>query len=144
MPNYRRKFQFQVLTPSGGVCDCQAVSVIFPATDGLVGILGGHAPLLATLGAGPLDVELADGGKKHYYLSGGFAQVRYESLVVLAEECVARETLTADAANAELESAKALPYATEPDAQRRNERLSAARVKLHMLEKDKGFKAEHV
>lgn len=144
MANYRRKFQFQVLTPSGGVCDCQAVSVIFPASDGLVGILGGHAPLLAMLGAGPLDVELADGGQKHYYLAGGFAQVRYDSLTVLAEECVLRETITVDAAKAEQESAKALPHATEPDAQRRGDRLSAARVKLRLVEKDKGFKAEKV
>lgn len=144
MSNYRRKFQFQVLTPAGGVCDCQAVSVIFPASDGLVGILGGHAPLLAMLGAGPVDVELADGTRQQYYLAGGFAQVRYDSLTVLAEECVARDTLTVDAAKAEVDAAKALPHGSEPDAQRRGERLAAARVKLRLAEKAKGFKAEHV
>ena len=54
MARYRRKFQVEVLTMAGRRVMADAVYVGFAASDGQVGILGGHSPLIAKVGvAGP-------------------------------------------------------------------------------------------
>ena len=132
MSEYRRQFRLQVLTPLGQVCACDAVSVVFPASDGLAGVLGGHAPLVAMLGAGPLSIEMVGGERREFYLAGGFAHVRYDTATILAEQCVPAETLDPEAVRAEMEEARSLPADSPPAAERRREVLAAARVKLRM------------
>ena len=58
---YQKRFELEVLTPEGRACFTEAVSVVFPASDGLVGVLGRRGPMVALMGAGPLTVQQADG-----------------------------------------------------------------------------------
>ena len=123
MTQYRRKFQCKVLTPRGGVCDVEAVSVVFPAVDGQVGILGGHLPLVATMGAGPLVIEESDGTLHVFFVAGGFSQVLPDAMVILADRCQRGSELNVESALQELEQAQELPGD-------RRAALSAARAKL--------------
>jgi F0F1-type ATP synthase epsilon subunit len=50
-------FQCVVVAPPGKVIDCRAVSVIFPAHDGMVGVLCDHMPMFCELGLGMMEVE---------------------------------------------------------------------------------------
>lgn len=50
-------FQCVVVAPPGKVIDCRATSVIFPAHDGMVGILRDHMPMFCELGLGMMEVE---------------------------------------------------------------------------------------
>jgi F-type H+-transporting ATPase subunit epsilon len=79
-------FQCQVFTGEGLMVKTEAQAVVFPAADGLVGILPNHAPLAAALGAGTLQIQAFD--QEHFFsISGGVAQMRANLLTIFAERC---------------------------------------------------------
>jgi len=135
MARYRKPFPVDVLTPEGRLCAVEAVSVVFPASDGLVGILGGHGALLTLMGAGPLTVEQFQGPVREYYVAGGFAHVRDGMLTILAEECNALKDMDREAAWEEIQRARALPAETDEELARREERLAIARMKFNVVQK---------
>ena len=61
--------------------------VTVPGTDGYMGVMAGHAPLVSTLRAGMIDV-LKDGVDTRYFVRGGFAEVNAEKIIVLADEAI--------------------------------------------------------
>ena len=63
-----------VISPSGTLISCAVDSVIIPAWDGLMGILPGHAPLLAMLRPGTASARIGD-KTCAYRVTGGFADV---------------------------------------------------------------------
>ena len=77
-----------VLSPEGTVYEGEATQVVAPAVTGSLGILRGHAPLMALLGTGTLRI---DSGREHrsYSVSGGFLQVVDNQVTVLSEHATA-------------------------------------------------------
>lgn len=74
-----------VISPENTVFEGQAEAVVIPGWDGEIGILRGHAPLMAILGSG--EVRITSGGAEHKYLvEGGFAQVVDDVVTVLSEK----------------------------------------------------------
>ena len=58
-------------------------------TEGELGVLPGHAPLLGQLAEpGQVRIKGAEGGDRAYDVSGGFISVNESGVTVLAEECV--------------------------------------------------------
>ena len=81
---YRRPFQVEVLTPGGRLCSMEAESAVFPASDGLVGVLGGRGPMVALVGAGPLNIREHRGEMHEFYVAGGFGRyLNLENAVTL-------------------------------------------------------------
>jgi F-type H+-transporting ATPase subunit epsilon len=65
----------RVITPDRIAVDTTADSVVFPAADGLMGVLPMHAPMVSIVDTGEL--TYTSGGKEHtLFVSGGFAEVR--------------------------------------------------------------------
>jgi len=62
-----------------------AVSVVAPAWDGMVGILPGHAAFITLLGHGEFTVDLPGGGSNRYYVAGGVLKVEGNALTALVE-----------------------------------------------------------
>ncbi len=79
------KLDVRVVSPSRTVFQGEAVSVVVPAWDGKVGILPGHAPYIALLGAGMLDVDLAGGGSERFFVRRGVLKVQGDEVTVLSE-----------------------------------------------------------
>jgi len=78
------KLHCTVVTPEKSIFDAEADAVTVPAHDGEVGILPGHARLLARLGNGELRVT--SGGKTDsFYVEGGFLQVAEDRVTVLTD-----------------------------------------------------------
>lgn len=135
MAMLQKSFCLEVLTPYGAACRGEVVSVVFPASDGKVGVLPGRGPLVAVIGAGELAVETAEGGQESYYISGGFAHVRDNAMTVLAEECVATDQLDAEQAWDQLEQARRLPAETDQQYALRNQAIDEARTKFSLAQK---------
>ena len=77
-----------VISPEQTIFDGEAESVVAPAWDGELGILRGHAPLMALLGEG--DVRVRNAGKtEHFHVEGGFLQVVDNVVTVLSERAEA-------------------------------------------------------
>lgn len=121
-------FRLSVVTPEREVLGADARFVALPSYDGEIGILAQRAPLLTQLGAGLLRVELADGGKRQLFLSGGFAQMVEDRLTVLAEEALEGEAISRDAARAGLAEAAALPGVSAADFEKKQQTYDRARA----------------
>jgi F-type H+-transporting ATPase subunit epsilon len=90
-----------VVTPARSVYDAKATAVTVPAFDGEVGVLAGHAPLLAILGSGELRVTGADGKTSRMAVRGGFVQVSKNNVTVLTQEVASPDEVKPDALAAE-------------------------------------------
>jgi len=76
-------FSCVVVTPEQQILDESLTQAIIPAVDGLLGILTHRAPLLAKLGKGPLQLDLASGQKRVFRIEGGVAQMKDNKLTIL-------------------------------------------------------------
>jgi F-type H+-transporting ATPase subunit epsilon len=79
-------------------------------------VLVAHAPVIATLRPGVIDVQLP-GGRRRVFVKGGFADVQPEFLTVLAEKALDAEEVDGATISAEIEIAEAeLKEAKDDDA----------------------------
>ena len=74
----------EIVTPEKLAYEGEVDSVQLPGSEGELGVLPHHAPLISTLGAGEL--RLRKGGEDEYFaIVGGFLQVLPDKVVVMAE-----------------------------------------------------------
>jgi len=76
--------QVSVISPERTIFEGDADSVVVPAWDGELGILRGHAPLMALLGAGRIRIRRG-GQTEMFEVNGGFLQVINNRVSVLSE-----------------------------------------------------------
>ena len=76
--------QLEIATPVRLVVSDMVDEVIAPGSEGYFGVLRGHAPFLTTLGVGELTYRK---GRDEYHLAiaGGFAEVRNDKVIILAD-----------------------------------------------------------
>ena len=74
----------EIVTPERLAYSDEVDSVQIPGSEGELGILPHHAPLVATLGIGELTIRKG-GGEESFAVVGGFVQVRPDKVVVMAE-----------------------------------------------------------
>jgi F-type H+-transporting ATPase subunit epsilon len=77
-----------VITPEATIYEGEADQVVAPAVTGSLGILRGHAPLMALLGTGTLRIDHGR-EQKSFAVSGGFLQVVDDTVTVLSESATA-------------------------------------------------------
>jgi len=75
-----------LLLPRGALFDGEVTMVVARGSEGELGILPGHAPLLTTLQPGPVRLRLPDGGERRFRIGGGLLQVRPDEVLILVEE----------------------------------------------------------
>ena len=76
----------EFITPDRTVFEGEATEVILPVEGGgSIGVLAGHAPLVATLEVGIARVDKADGEQVFMIVGDGFIEVRDNEVKVLAE-----------------------------------------------------------
>jgi F-type H+-transporting ATPase subunit epsilon len=74
----------EIATPMRLVAAERVDEVVAPGSEGYFGVLPGHAPFLTTLGIGELTYRK---GREEFHLAvaGGFAEVRNDKVIVLAD-----------------------------------------------------------
>jgi len=77
------KIRLDIVTPDRMVYSEDVNMVIARATDGDLGILPGHAPLIAGLEIWPLRIQ-TDEGEQLFSVCSGFIEVRPQKITVLA------------------------------------------------------------
>jgi F-type H+-transporting ATPase subunit epsilon len=92
------RLTLELVTPSRLVVSAEVDEVVVPGSQGYFGVLPGHAPLLATLGIGEVTYRV---GRDEYHVAaaGGFAEVRNDKVIILAD--VAEAPADIDRARAE-------------------------------------------
>jgi F-type H+-transporting ATPase subunit epsilon len=128
------KLQFEIVTPERSVLTERVDEVVLPSLEGYLGVLPGHAPLLAQLDVGEVSYRV---GKERRYLAitGGYAEVLRGYVSVLARTAERAEEIDADRARRAKERAEsAIRTDLAPDDHRRFEvRLKRAisRLRVH-------------
>lgn len=127
-----------ITTPEQLVYEGEAQMVVVPGSDGELGILPAHAPLMALLGVGELRLAAPDGSKQSYFVSGGFVKVQDKKVTVLATEAEAGADIDAGEAASELSKLQAdLPSTgiTVEERQEWNDKISAAKIRVAISKK---------
>jgi len=75
----------RVVSPDKIVFEGEASALVAPAWDGQVGVLPGHAPMLALIGSGVLSVDRVGGGSDTFHVAGGVLKVERDNVTLLTE-----------------------------------------------------------
>ncbi len=115
----------EIVTPERLAYSDTVDAVVLPGSEGELGVLPHHAPLISTLGVGELRSRKG-GSEESFAIVGGFLQVRPDKVVVMAETAdMASEIDLERAQEARREAERALETGFHEGAD-----LSAARAAL--------------
>jgi F-type H+-transporting ATPase subunit epsilon len=125
--------QLQIVSVDRSLVNERVDEVEIPGADGYFGVLPGHTPLLALLGAGELWYR--QGQEKHYLLLAfGFAEVGPDQVTILAH--VAEKAEEIDVARAEAAKQRAEERLARPmvdmDAERARIALMKSLIRLQV------------
>lgn len=142
----------EVVTPERAVLVGEAEEIVIPGTEGQMGILPGHLPLLSGVAIGQMVVkgfkgtvgrEQAQGDRK-FFVDGGFVEVLPDKVTIMTEACDGYDEIDVSAARKEIEAAERELLAIEERAkseeveadilQRHQDALKRARTRLLMHE----------
>lgn len=117
------KINFELVSPAKLLVSQAVDMVVVPGTEGDFGALAMHAPMIATVRPGVIDIH--DNGKvaSQIFVAGGFAEVNEERITVLAEEALPVGELTKDMADKRMKAAKQ----ALADAQNETDKAAAER-----------------
>lgn len=124
-----------ITTPERLVHEGPAHLVVVPASDGELGVLQGHAPLLALLGTGELRIRGETRDPASFFVRGGFVQILRDRVNVLATEAEEVPAIDPQDAAREAETlAGEVPGTglSVEDREAWNERVRAARLRARL------------
>jgi F-type H+-transporting ATPase subunit epsilon len=78
-------FKLSVVTPERVAFEQDARSIVAPGSEGYLGILTNHAPLITALAPGKLVVTDDSNRMSDFALSGGFLEVAHNVVTILAD-----------------------------------------------------------
>lgn len=119
--------KLEIVTPERLAYSDDVDAVVLPGSEGELGVLPHHAPLVSTLGVGELRIRKA-GQEESFAIAGGFLQVRPDKVVVMAEMADMASDIDLEKAQAaRREAEKALETGFDEGAD-----LAAARAQLQV------------
>ena len=127
-----KSFQLDIITPTS-LKSYEKVSYLrIPALDGLAGIQARHATAIIGLGIGEIKVT-QDGKVKNFSTSGGFADIKPESVQLLIETIESKETFDSKRAKDACDRAEKRMKDKTNDLKRAQQSLSKAKNRLKIF-----------
>jgi len=126
-----RNLKCVVVTPEKAVLDEVADFVVVPMFDGELGVALDRLPLIGRLGFGELRITQGN-QTKHFYVDGGFVQVRANVVTVLTSKAMDVKDLKIEQAQAVLQSAAV--EATPEGQEAQYKAQQRARVQLRLAQ----------
>ena len=118
-----------VVTPEKAVLDEPADFVVVPMFDGELGVALDRLPLIGRLGFGEL--RITQGNEvKHFYVDGGFVQVRNNVVTVLTSKAIAAKDIKVADAQAVLQSTVPATTAESQEAQQKAQQRARVQVRI--------------
>lgn len=112
----------KIVTPAKTVFSESASYVALPGEAGGFGVMKGHEPLVSGLGSGVVRVTTSANGKSseaQFVVSGGYAEIKDDEVIVLADNAQSFDDVDVEAVRAELEGIEAhLTGIADGDAQK--------------------------
>lgn len=77
--------KLEIITPDKKLFEGDVKSAVFPGSEGSFGVLDNHAPMIATLKAGTVEIISDSNTKQEFAVRGGVVEVLKNKVIVLAE-----------------------------------------------------------
>ncbi len=78
-------FRLSIVTPEKTFFDAEVASLTLPGSEGYLGVLSNHAPLITALKPGKIEYKDADNNSRFVAVSGGFLEVSGNVATLLAD-----------------------------------------------------------
>jgi F-type H+-transporting ATPase subunit epsilon len=129
------RVQFELVSPERLLLSEMVEMVVIPGSEGNFGVLPGHAPLIATIRPGMIEVYRGRTVVRRLFVVGGIAEVTPERCTVLADAAMPPEALDRGAIESELATvAGNLPSLRERVARAVDTDRERLVAELHALE----------
>ncbi|MDO8682132.1 MAG: F0F1 ATP synthase subunit epsilon [Armatimonadota bacterium] len=133
-----RTFRLEIVTPERVViADDTITSVVAPGSEGYLGVMANHAPLLTELMVGQVDIRRSDDSETGVATSGGFMEVSANRVIILADTAELAEEIDitrAEEAKRRAEVRLSRRNEDEVDSARAETAVSRAMNRLHVVE----------
>ena len=126
-----KTFQLDIVTPTNVISEGQVEYLRAPSTEGLFGIMGGHAVATILMDIGEIKIT-KDGKESYYATNGGFADIRPESVMLLVETAEIVTSIDKVRAEAAMKRAKERLKDNESDLKRAKSAIERARNRLQI------------
>jgi len=126
----KSRFTLRIITPEKDVTE-ETDFTKLRASDGDLGILKGHAPLIGALAVGEMDTALADRRTK-FAVAGGLVLVNPEGVIVLSTAAERRDEIDIERAVRAKERAESKLYQDDADHIRAENALKRALTRLEV------------
>lgn len=123
------QLQVELVAADRTVWSGQATMVIARTTEGDVGVLRNHAPMLSLLVDGVVEITPVDGDDLVAAVDGGFLSVANNRVSILSEHAALSHEIDVDQARSDLESAQG------DDSDEAQERARRAEARIRASEK---------
>lgn len=130
-------FKLSVVTPEKVVFEQNARSIVAPGSEGYLGILTDHAPLITAMIPGKLTVTDDTNQVQEFALSGGFLEVAHNVVTILADAIEPVSQIDLERAKrAEARARVRLVRRNDPsiDAERADTSLARALNRVRLIE----------
>lgn len=138
----------EVVTPERAVFAGEVEEIVLPGSEGQMGILPGHLPLLSSLGIGEMIVRgykgSGESSERRFLVDGGFVEVLPNKVSVMTESCDGFDQIDVAAARTAIEEAEKALLSLETRStaeqieeevfQTHHDALKRARMRLLMAE----------
>jgi F-type H+-transporting ATPase subunit epsilon len=99
-------FHFELVSPERLIFSGNVEAVVVPGAEGAFTVLKDHAPVMAILKPGIVEVDESQTKKQRLFVRGGFADVSSKGLTILAEQAIPVEDLNAAKLDAQISDAE--------------------------------------
>ena len=123
------QLQVELVAADRIVWSGQASMVIARTTEGDVGVLRNHAPLLSLLVDGVVEITAVEGDDLVAAVDGGFLSVAHNRVSILSEHAVLSHEINVEQARADLEATEG------DDSEEAAERARRAEARIRAVEK---------
>jgi len=77
--------KLEIITPDKKLFEGEVKSAVFPGSEGSFGLLNNHAPMIATLKKGNIELTEENNSTQSFEVKGGVVEVFKNKVIVLAE-----------------------------------------------------------
>jgi F-type H+-transporting ATPase subunit epsilon len=134
----------EIVTQERTVFEGEVDSVNLPGSEGRLGILPNHSPLLTTLDYGEVIVKQGD-QEDYYAIGGGFAEVQPEKVIVLADSAERSDEIDMDRAQEARNRAEKMMEEGVPEDQERYAQIQAslqrAQIRINVAQRRRRTRA---
>jgi F-type H+-transporting ATPase subunit epsilon len=128
------KVKLEIVTPDRQFLSDEVDEVTMPGSEGYLGVLPGHLPLLTTLGTGVLSYHKSQ-AVFHFSVSGGFAEILPDRVIIMADSLERPEEIDVSRAHAAKERAEKTLHSHEQiDVEKTMADLLRATTRLHVAD----------